>query len=140
VIVQGISGDKNALGYLPYAYYVDNKSKLKALAVEWEKNDVGPVLPSPENVIEGKYNPLSRPMFIYVNRQSAERPEVKAFVEYYLTKAHELTQEIRYLSLPEEAYRMGLERFKNLQIGTGFGGEPEIGLRVEEIMKREPHP
>jgi phosphate transport system substrate-binding protein len=75
-----------------------------------------------------------------VNRQSAERPEVKAFVEYYLKNARELTQEIRYLSLPDEAYRMGLERFKNLQVGTGFGGEPEIGLRVEEIMKREPHP
>jgi phosphate transport system substrate-binding protein len=138
VIVQGIAGNKNALGYLPYAYYTANKAKLKALAVNWEKNDVGPVLPSLENVIAGKYNPLSRPLFIYVNRQSAERPEVKAFVEFYLKNARELTEEIKYLSLPEEAYQLGLERFKKLQIGTGFGGVPEIGLPVKEIMKREP--
>ncbi|HEY2252042.1 MAG TPA: substrate-binding domain-containing protein, partial [Planctomycetaceae bacterium] len=137
VIVQGISGNKNALGYVPFAYYVTNKSKLKALAIDWEKG-AGPVLPSLENVKEAKYNPLSRPLFIYVNRKAAERPEVKAFVEFYLKNAHELAADVKYLPLPEKAYEMGRERFAKLQTGSGFGGEPEIGLPVEEILSREP--
>jgi phosphate transport system substrate-binding protein len=138
VIVQGIAGNKFALGYLPFAYYVNNKDKLKALAVDWEKSDVGPVLPSLENVIEGKYNPLSRPLFIYVNRKAADRPDVKGFVEYYLKNGRKLATDAKYLPLPDEAYTMGLERFGKLQTGSGFSGEPEIGLPVEEILKREP--
>ena len=138
VIVQGIAGNKHALGYLPFAYYVTNKSKLKALAVDWEKGDAGAVLPSLENVLAGKYNPLSRPLFIYVNRKAADRPEVQAFVEFYLKHASELAAEVKYLPLPDKAYQMGLERFAKLQTGSGFAGEPEIGLPVEEILKREP--
>ncbi|MBI3865582.1 MAG: PstS family phosphate ABC transporter substrate-binding protein [Planctomycetia bacterium] len=138
VIVQGISGNKNALGYLPFAYYTSNKGKLKALAVEWEKSGIGPIEPNLENVLAGKYNPLSRPLFIYVNRKAADRPEVKAFVEFYLAHASELATEVKYLPLPAAAYEMGRERFQKLQTGTGFGGEPEIGLPVEEILKREP--
>jgi phosphate transport system substrate-binding protein len=137
VIVQGISGNKHALGYIPFAYYVTNKSKLKALAVDWEKG-AGPVLPSLENVLAGKYNPLSRPLFIYVNRKAADRPEVKAFVEFYLKQANELAAKVKYLPLPEKAYTMGLDRFAKLQTGSGFGGEAEIGLPVEEILSREP--
>lgn len=137
VIVQGISGNKHALGYLPFAYYVTNKGKLKALAVDWEKG-AGAVAPSLENVLAAKYNPLSRPLFIYVNRKAADRPEVKAFVEFYLKNARELAADVKYLPLPEKAYEMGRERFARLQMGSGFGGEPEIGLPVEEILSREP--
>ena len=137
VIVQGIAGNKHALGYLPYAYYVNNKNKLKALAIDWEKG-AGPVPPSLENVLAAKYNPLSRPLFIYVNRKAADRPEVKAFVEFYLKQAHELVTDVKYLPLPDKAYQMARERFAKLQTGSGFGGEPEIGLPVEEILSREP--
>jgi phosphate transport system substrate-binding protein len=137
VIVQGIAGNKHALGYIPFAYYVNNKSKLKALAIDWEKG-AGAVPPSLENVLAAKYNPLSRPLFIYVNRKAADRPEVKAFVEFYLKKATELVTDVKYLPLPDRAYEMGLERFAKLQTGSGFGGEPEIGLPVEEILRREP--
>lgn len=137
VLVQGISGNKHALGYMPFSYYDENKGKLKALAVDWEKGD-GPVAPSLDNVVQGKYNPLARPLFIYVSRQAAERPEVKAFVEFYLKNARELASEVSYLPLPESAYGMGLERFAKLQVGSGFGGEPEVGLSIEEIMKRTP--
>jgi len=138
VIVQGIAGNKYALGYLPFNYYINNRDKLKALAVDWGKGDAGPVLPSLENVVEGKYNPLSRPLFLYVNRQAADRPEVKAFVEYYLKNGRKLATEAKYLPLAEQAYSMGLERFGKLRTGSGFGGEPEVGLPVEEILKREP--
>lgn len=138
VLVQGIEGDKNALGYLPYFYYEPNKAKLKALGIDWEKNKVGPVKPSLEAVIEGKYNPLSRPLFIYVNKKSAERPDVKAFVEFYLANAKELVAKAHYVPLPDKAYQMATERFKKLQTGSGFGGVPEVGLPIEEILQRQP--
>ena len=138
VLVQGIEGNKYALGYLPYAYYEPNKSKLKALAVDWEKDKLGPVMPSVEAVTKGEYNPLSRPLFIYVSKQSAARPEIKQFVDFYLANVTELAAEVKYLPLPGSAYDKIRERFAKLQTGTGFGGVPEVGLAVEEILKREP--
>lgn len=84
VLVQGIEGNRYALGYIPFAYYAPHANRMKALAIDWEKDQHGPVLPSQENVLQGIYNPLSRPLFIYVNRKAAERPEVKEFVEFYL--------------------------------------------------------
>jgi phosphate transport system substrate-binding protein len=136
-IVQGVADTKNALGYLPFGYYEANKDKLKALAIDWEKG-AGPVLPSVENVLAAKYNPLTRPLFIYINKKSSERPEVKAFVEFYLKVAGEKAVETHYVRLPEQAYAMALERFKEMKTGTGFGGKAAIGLRIEDILQREP--
>ncbi|HVC95652.1 MAG TPA: PstS family phosphate ABC transporter substrate-binding protein [Pirellulales bacterium] len=138
VLVQGIAGNKHALGYLPFAYYSQNTDKLKAVAIDWEKDELGPIEPSLENVLAGKYNPLSRPLFIYVSLKSAERPAVKEFVEFYLNNAKELSTEVHYLPLPDRGYEMGLERFAALKVGSGFGGVPEVGLAVDEIFQREP--
>ena len=139
VLVQGIEGNKYALGYIPYAYYAPHSARIKAVGIEWDQNKIkGPVLPSPENVLAGTYNPLSRPLFIYVNRRSADRPEIKEFVEFYLENVRTLATEVKYLPLPEGAYQMALERFRNLQTGTGFGGHAEVGVTVEEILKRPP--
>ncbi len=138
-IVNGVAGDKFALGYLPYAYFEPNKSKLKALAIDWKPDDgVGAIEPSPETVRAGTYNPLSRPLFIYVNKQSAERPEVQKFVEFYVSNAQELSRQLQYVPLPAAAYEMARERFARRQVGTGFGGHSEFGLPIEEILKREP--
>ena len=95
-------------------------------------------MPTLENVLAGKYNPLSRPLFLYVSRKSAEKPEVKEFVEFYLQNAANLAAEVKYLQLPDSAYKLGLDRFRSLQTGTGFNGVPEIGLHIDEIMKRTP--
>lgn len=139
VLVQGVEGNKYALGYIPYAYYAPHSTRMKAVAVEWEKNKVkGPVLPSPENVLTGIYNPLSRPLFIYVSRKSMDKPAVKEFAEFYLKNVGSLAKEVKYLPLQETAYQMATERLRNLQTGTGFGGVPEVGLPVEEILKRTP--
>jgi phosphate transport system substrate-binding protein len=135
-LVQGIEGNKNALGYLPYAYY--DEKRMKALGIDWEKDKLGPVKPSTEAVVKGEYNPLSRPLFIYVSKKAAARPEVKAFVEFYLANAKTLAAEVKYLPLPDKAYDMAKDRFAKLQSGSGFGGVPEVGLHVEEILKREP--
>ena len=139
VLVQGVEGNKYALGYIPYAYFAPHSSRMKAVSIDWEKNKVkGPVPPSPENVLAGTYNPLSRPLFIYVSRKSMDKPQVKEFVDFYLKGVPTLAKEVKYLPLPETAYQMATERVRVLQTGTGFAGVPEIGLPVEEILKRPP--
>jgi phosphate transport system substrate-binding protein len=138
VLVQGISGDKNALGYIPFAYYEPNKETLKALAISWTGNKTqDPVLPSKENVLAGTYNPLSRPLFIYVNRKSSDRPEVKQFVEFLLDHVAESALAQGNLPLQEAAIPKVKERFENRTVGTVFDGKPEIGVTVEELLARE---
>ncbi len=105
VLVQGIGGDRNALGYFGYAYYVENRDKLKLVAVD---NGSGCVAPSSSSINDGSYSPLSRPLFIYVNRASLERPEMKAFITFYLENAAELASEVGYVALPQSDYDAGL--------------------------------
>ena len=135
ILVQGVAGNKNALGYLGYSYYESNKGKLKAVAID--NGNGNAVKPSLENASNGSYAPLSRPLFIYVRHEAAQRPEVKAFVEFYLEHVPELAQEISYLPLPADAYTMVRQRFADMKTGTAFGGEPTIGLTVEQVLKRE---
>ena len=139
VLVQGVEGNKFALGYIPYAYFAPHANRMKAVAVQWERNKVQePVLPSPENVIAGTYNPLSRPLFIYVSKKSMDKPEVKEFVQFYLNNVKTLATEVKYVPLTEGAYQMANERLRNTQTGSGFGGVPEVGLPIEELLKRTP--
>jgi phosphate transport system substrate-binding protein len=139
VLVQGVEGNKFALGYIPYAYYAPHSNRMKAVAIQWEKNKVKePVLPSPENVLAGTYNPLSRPLFIYISRKSLDKPEVKEFVEFYLKNVKTLAKEVKYVPLADNAYTMATERLTNKQTGSGFGGNPEVGLAIEELLKRTP--
>lgn len=132
-LVQGIAGEKYALGYIPYAYFEPNKNKMKAVAID---GGSGPVEPNLENVTNGKYAPLSRPLFIYVSKKSAERPEVAEFTEFYLTNGAKLVAEVKYLPLPAKAYEIGLDRFKKRATGTAFGGKSEIGMKVEDILAK----
>lgn len=133
-LVQGISADKAAMGYIPYAYYPPNKQKLKLIGVD---NGQGPVLPSRETVENGSYRPLSRPLFIYVGKKSAERPEVKQFVEFYLKEGLKLAEQVKYVPLPADAYQTALEHFHNGKLGTVFQGHTSVGLRIADLLKRE---
>ncbi|MBL7671038.1 MAG: PstS family phosphate ABC transporter substrate-binding protein [Bdellovibrionaceae bacterium] len=139
-LVMGVSTDKFSLGYIPLAYYAENKAKLKAIAIiggeKSPKKNEG-VLPSKETVENGTYFPLSRPVFIYVNEASLARPEVRSFVEFYLKKSSQLVPEVKYVALPAKAYEIGLEHLKKAKLGTVFGGHSEVGFRIEELMKRE---
>ena len=134
VLVQGVASDKNGLGFFGFAYYVENQKKLKAVAVDGGK---GPVIPSAKTVEDGTYQPLSRPIFIYVNIKSAEKPEVREFVEFYMKNAVALVKEVKFFSLPPQAYTTNLEHLNKKKVGTVFGGKPEVGLRIEEVLKRE---
>ncbi|HZH49880.1 MAG TPA: PstS family phosphate ABC transporter substrate-binding protein [Nitrospira sp.] len=133
-LVQGIANDKHALGYIPFAYYEPNKKRLKAVAVD---GGHGPILPSRETVENGAYQPLSRPMFIYVNAKSAGKPEVKRFVEFYLMQAPTLVPQVKYVPLPQQAYELALAHFKNGKLGTAFQGNSTIGLKIEDLLRRE---
>lgn len=133
-LVQGISTNKAALGYIPYAYYPPNKQKLKVIGVDAGK---GPVLPSRETVESGAYRPLSRPLFIYVTKKAGERTEVRRFVEFYMTQGLALTEQVKYVPLPAEAYRTALDHFRNGKLGTVFHGQTSVGLRIEDLLKRE---
>ena len=136
VLVQGISRDVNAIGYFGYAYYAENTSKLKALPV-LEKEGKAAVMPSEKTVLDGSYQPLSRPIFIYVNAKSLEKPEVKEFVEYYMKEGAKLAKEVKYVPLPAKAYTVNLEHLSKKKIGTVFGGNAEVGITIEELQKRE---
>lgn len=135
VLVQGVSRDLGGIGYFGFAYYAENKEKLAAVSVA----DTGksPVGPSMETVVNGTYQPLARPIFIYVNAKSAERPEVKEFVEYYMKNGEKLTKEVKYVPLPAKAYTYNLDHFAKRAKGTKFGGENKVGMTIEHLMKLE---
>lgn len=134
VLVQGVSTDRNALGYFGYAYYAENQKRLKAVGID---NGKGAVLPSARTVEDGTYQPLSRPIFIYVSKKSANKPDVKEFVEFYLKHTPILVKQVKYVALPPRAYDLGLEHFQKGKIGTVFAGRPEVGVRIEDLLKRE---
>jgi phosphate transport system substrate-binding protein len=135
VLVQGVSRDVNSLGYFGFAYYVENKDKLKAVPIVNQKGQ--PVLPSFDAVIAGTYTPLARPIFIYVNARSLGKPEVKEFVQYYMTHGAKLAKEVKYVPLPEHAYKTAWEHVTKGKKGTVFGGVAEVGVTIEELLKRE---
>ncbi len=135
VLVQGIANDKNALGFFGYSYYAENKGKLKAVGIDSGKGTA--ILPSPETVANATYQPLARPIFIYVNTKAMERPEVKEFVEFYLQNADRLVKEVKYISLPESAYQKGLARVKENRSGTAFAGKSDVGMHVNQLFEVE---
>jgi phosphate transport system substrate-binding protein len=135
VLVQGVARDVNGLGYFGFAYYVENKDKLKAVPIVNEKGQ--PVLPSLEAVIAGTYSPLARPIFIYVNVKAFGKGEVKEFVQYYMTHGAKLSKEVKYVPLPESAYRTAWDHVLKGKKGTVFGGTAEVGITIEELLRRE---
>jgi phosphate transport system substrate-binding protein len=136
VLVQGVQRDVNAIGYFGFAYYAENQAKLKAVPIV-EKPGKPAVLPSMNSVLDGSYQPLARPIFIYVNAKALDRPEVRKFVDYYLTNGAKLAREVKYVPLPDKAYTIGKEHLAKKKMGTVFGGVAEVGVRIDDLMARE---
>jgi len=136
VLVQGVQRDANAIGYFGYAYYAENQAKLKAVPIIEKAGKPG-VSPSMNTVLDGSYQPLARPIFIYVNAKSLDRPEVKKFVEYYMTHGSKLAREVKYVPLPDKAYAMNKEHLAKGKKGTVFGGVAEVGVRIDDLLARE---
>ncbi len=136
VLVQFAQREKGALCYFGLSYVEENKGKIKAVQIKNPKTGKC-VEPSINTVKSGEYQPLSRPLFIYVNVKALERPEVKEFVDFYLKNVEKISKQVGYIPLPPKAYNLVKKRFEKRIIGTVFGGEPEVGLTIEELLKRE---
>jgi phosphate transport system substrate-binding protein len=136
VLVQGVSRDVNAMGYFGLAYYVENKDKLKAVPIVNKGSSRG-VSPGIETVMDGTYQPLARPIFIYVSDKAMARPEVREFVEYYLTHGAKLSKEVGYVPLGKQHYELALKNFKSNKLGTGFGGKAEVGVQLDDLLQRK---
>ena len=136
VLVQGVSRDNNALGFFGFAYYDENKGKLRAVPIVNPKGKA--VTPSIDAVMAGEYEPLARPIFIYVSAKAIDRPEVKEFVEFYLKHGGKLAKEVKYVPLGDADYKHALDNFSKKKTGTGFGGVAEVGVKVSDLLKRNP--
>lgn len=136
VLVTGVAGDEGGMGYFGYAYYEENKDKLTAVAVK-ETADSPAVLPSKESIEDGTYQPLARPIFIYVKKSAAQdKPHVKAFVDYYLENGRALIEEVKYVPLPPKDQEAVIAHWQALKAGSGFGGKAEVGVKIEELLSR----
>jgi phosphate transport system substrate-binding protein len=137
VIVQGVAMDKAALGFFGYAWYSESQGKLKAVPVDDGKpdNGAGPILPSPASVKDATYQPLSRPIFIYVNVAALEQPAVQSFLTYYLTEGSKLVSEVGYIPLSDAAYGKVRERLQARTAGSLFEGHGStVGAPLEKLL------
>ena len=110
ILVQGVSTDKYALGFFGLAFYKENKEKLKLVGVKNSSGDI--VKPTMETVSNGTYEPLSRPLFIYVSEQAAQEKNVQKFVHFYLNNAPKLAEQIGYIAMPDSVYQAQIDKFE----------------------------
>lgn len=139
-LVQGVSQEKNAIGYIPMAYYLGNTSKLKAVGIiskDKKGKAMAAVLPSRETVENGTYVPLSRPIFIYVSQKALAKPEVKEFAQFFLKNSPTLVPSVQYVPLPQKAYDLATKNLETAKLGTVFDGHSEVGLKIEDLLKKE---
>jgi phosphate transport system substrate-binding protein len=135
VLVQGIGGDANALGFFGLAYYEQNQDSLKLVAVDDGSGEC--ILPSAETVNNGTYQPLSRPIFIYISAAAVERPEVAEFVKFYLENTQVLSAEVGYVALPDTIIEIATQRFEKRVLGTLFPEGSTVGVSLEDLLKAE---
>ena len=139
VLVQGVAGDENGLGFMGLAYLEQNRERLKAVGIDDGRadNGSGPILPSAATVRDGTYQPLSRPLFIYVSAKAAERPEIEQYVLAYFDAA-DLVREVGYIELTPEIYTLAREHFAARRSGSAFdGGGSQVGVTLEALLARE---
>jgi phosphate transport system substrate-binding protein len=140
ILVQGVATDELSLGFFGYAYYVENQDKLKLLPVDDGKpdNGAGAITPSPATIRDGTYQPLSRPIFMYVATKALDRPEIANFVQFYLANATKLVTEVGYVALPDRAYQLAQTRVDARRTGSMFGGKgSQIGVSIEQLLEKE---
>lgn len=132
VLVTGISGSRNGIGYFGYAYYVENAERLKAVAID---GGAGCVAPTDAAINDGSYFPLSRPLFIYVRKDAAQTPHIAEFIRYFLSgEGQQLAAEVGYIPFPPEVYALALAKFENGTTGAAFGGDNPMEGSVAEVL------
>lgn len=137
ILVQGISNDPNALGFFGFSYFEESQDQLKAVAID-DGQGKGAVVPSREAVENAQYQPLSRPLFLYVNLKASQNNEtLRNFVEYYLKNAEELITSVDYIPLPQEAYDINQVHLYQGAVGTAYEGKPQPYLTIREVLQKE---
>lgn len=135
VLVKGVSQDPNALGYFGLAYYEQRADEMKAVAVD---SGAGAVLPSLETVEQAQYQPLARPLFVYVNAAAARKNEALVrFTEFYLENASKVVSEVGYVPLPNEAYQINEVTFYRGEVGTVFDGQSQFNVSIPELLRKQ---
>lgn len=136
VIVNGVGNDPHALGYVGYGYFEQNRSALRAVAIDDGDDAIGrgAVPPSPENVRRGAYRPLSRTLFIYVNVRSLDRPAMAHFVDFYLRRDEELVREVGGIAMTSRSYELVRERVAKRAEGSLFAGPPSKVTDIELVL------
>jgi phosphate transport system substrate-binding protein len=115
VLVEGVAGDANALGYFGYAYYVENQDRLKAVSID---GGAGCVAPSTESIRDGSYAPLSRPLYVYVKKESFSRPEIQEFMRFYIANAQQLVDDVGFVDSPVNIYVEDQAKIEGIIAGT----------------------
>ena len=132
VLVQGISGEKSSLGYFGFSFFEENQDILRAVAID---HGSGCVAPTRETINNDTYHPLSRPLFIYINKEKAQEPYVNKFVRFHLSEvSQQLMAEVGYVEFAEEVYELVLARFNKGITGTLFGGSHPAEGSVIEVL------
>ncbi|HEY9770275.1 MAG TPA: PstS family phosphate ABC transporter substrate-binding protein [Coleofasciculaceae cyanobacterium] len=134
VLVKGVSQDPNALGYFGLAYYEQRAAEMKAVAVD---SGEGAVLPSVETVEQSQYQPLARPLFVYVNAAARENEALVRFTEFYLENASKIVSQVGYVPLPDEAYQINEVTFYRGEVGTVFDGQSQFNVSIPELLRRQ---
>lgn len=134
VLVQGVANDYGGLAYFGFAYYFENKEKLKLIPID---DGIGPVFPNDSTIIFGVYQPLTRPEFIYINAHAASNPVVQKFISFYMKHAMQLVREVGYIPLGVETYKHVLERFDQKKTGSMFEERSVAGVNMKELLMLE---
>lgn len=137
ITIQGVAGDVNALGFLGLAYLEENRDKVKAVGIR--QADGSCVEPTVETAGNGTYQPLSRPLFMYVSKAPLDRPEVQAYADFMMDPANgtELVAEVGYVPLPAHAFELGKAKVAARKTGTYFEGGSKIGVSIEDLLASE---
>lgn len=139
VLVQGVASDPNALGFFGLSYYERNQDKLKAVAILDDTQQAQTaIVPSREAVENAQYQPLSRPIFVYVNGQSAQQNEdLRDFITFYMKNGQNIVESVGYVPLPQEAYEIGEVHVFKGEYGTAYEGAPQPYLTIREVLQKE---
>lgn len=135
VLVTGVSNEVGGIAYFGYAYYAENTKRIRPVAIV--NKDGKAIIPSEKSVMDGSYNPLSRPIMIYINAKSLDKPDVLKFSEFYMKNASRISKEVKYVPLPDKVYSNNLKIISDRRVGTIFGGHNEVGMTVEDLVKRD---
>jgi len=139
VLVQGVESDDNAIGFFGFAYYAENKDKLKIVPIDNGKPEDGDggIVPSAATIAGGSYQPLSRPIFIYVSKNALAKAHVAKFVDFYLAQATTLSAQVGYVPLPANVDALAKKRFTDRKTGSVFAGGSKVGVTLEQLLASE---